>query len=441
MKMTSRIAIAALASVIAAPAFAADLGGNCCADLEERIAELEATTARKGNRKVTLEVSGHVNEFMVFWSGDQQNVGPGGLGALHPDDSGFLVATNNTSRSRFRFKGAAKINAEWEAGFLIEIGVRGTNSSQTNAFNANDLNEKPGLDVRHEALYIDSKRLGRIWLGHTSSAADGITEICVGCGIGQGPDTGPYLGGFRPFGGGGLSWQQIASSTGGSTFAGEGDRRDMVSYTSPALMGFTFSAAVGSDQFWDVALRYANEFNGVRVAAGVGYQSSEEQGGTIFAAPGAGSTATKGFAAGCITNLDNRVDCEAFGVSASVMHVASGIYVAGSYGLTRDNSFLAGLAFGDEDRSWYVTGGVNRKFHALGATNIYGEYGESERGIGVALGFPHEMRWWGVGISQTIDAAAMDIYLNYKHYEGDTFGGLVPVSDLDLVALGAIIRF
>ena len=41
---------------------AADLGGNCCADLEERIAELEATTARKGNRKVCLEISGQVNE-------------------------------------------------------------------------------------------------------------------------------------------------------------------------------------------------------------------------------------------------------------------------------------------------------------------------------------------------------------------------------------------
>ncbi len=34
---------------------AADLGGDCCADLEERIAELEATTARKGNRKVSSD--------------------------------------------------------------------------------------------------------------------------------------------------------------------------------------------------------------------------------------------------------------------------------------------------------------------------------------------------------------------------------------------------
>ncbi|HEX2842454.1 hypothetical protein [Hyphomicrobium sp.] len=36
------------------PTQAANLGGNCCADLEERVQELERTTARKGNRKVTL---------------------------------------------------------------------------------------------------------------------------------------------------------------------------------------------------------------------------------------------------------------------------------------------------------------------------------------------------------------------------------------------------
>ena len=48
-------------------ASAADLGGNCCADLEERIAELEATTARKGNRKVSLTMSGWVAEQVTYW--------------------------------------------------------------------------------------------------------------------------------------------------------------------------------------------------------------------------------------------------------------------------------------------------------------------------------------------------------------------------------------
>ncbi len=51
----------------AGSASAADLGGNCCADLEERIAELEATTARKGNRKVSLTVSGWVTEQVMWW--------------------------------------------------------------------------------------------------------------------------------------------------------------------------------------------------------------------------------------------------------------------------------------------------------------------------------------------------------------------------------------
>ncbi len=62
-KTTSRLAIAtAFAAFASTGVMAADLGGNCCSDLEERVAELEATTARKGNRRVSLEVSGHVHE-------------------------------------------------------------------------------------------------------------------------------------------------------------------------------------------------------------------------------------------------------------------------------------------------------------------------------------------------------------------------------------------
>ena len=44
-----------------APAKAADLGGDCCSDLEERVAELEATTVRKGNKKVSVTLYGQVN--------------------------------------------------------------------------------------------------------------------------------------------------------------------------------------------------------------------------------------------------------------------------------------------------------------------------------------------------------------------------------------------
>ena len=69
------VAAGVLAGGFATSASAADLGGNCCADLEERIAELEATTARKGNRKVSLTVSGWVNQSVLYWDdGRERNI-------------------------------------------------------------------------------------------------------------------------------------------------------------------------------------------------------------------------------------------------------------------------------------------------------------------------------------------------------------------------------
>ena len=163
MKTTSRFAIVAAASVLAGNAFAADLGGNCCNDLEERVAELEATTARKGNRKVSLTVSGQVNEALIFWDDGVE--------------SNAYVVSNNSSRTRFRFVGDAKINADWSAGYLLEIGGRYANSSNRQQTTDRAGGDANAIDIRHSAWWFESKQLGRIWVGETSSATDGITEI------------------------------------------------------------------------------------------------------------------------------------------------------------------------------------------------------------------------------------------------------------------------
>ena len=99
----------------AGSASAADLGGNCCADLEERIAELEATTARKGNRKVSLTISGWVGEQVMWWDDDfsgESNVYVGGLGT--------------TLNSHFKFTGQATISPGWYAGYVIHVEVFGS---------------------------------------------------------------------------------------------------------------------------------------------------------------------------------------------------------------------------------------------------------------------------------------------------------------------------
>ncbi|MEE8297158.1 MAG: porin, partial [Hyphomicrobium sp.] len=99
----------------ASSASAADLGGNCCADLEERIAELEATTARKGNRKVSLTISGWVAEQVMWWDDDftdESNVYVGGIGT--------------TLSSHFKMTGSAQISPGWSAGYVIHVEVFGS---------------------------------------------------------------------------------------------------------------------------------------------------------------------------------------------------------------------------------------------------------------------------------------------------------------------------
>src|SRR5688500_11567618 len=104
-----------------APASAADLGGDCCADLEERIAELESTTARKSNRMSWLEVTCQGKEAGLWWD----------YGAL----SNAYLVINDNSRTRFLFTGKALIDKELEAGYQIEVGIRSANSKRANQLN------------------------------------------------------------------------------------------------------------------------------------------------------------------------------------------------------------------------------------------------------------------------------------------------------------------
>src|SRR3954447_24978241 len=115
MSAASRVALTAAAGFLATQAWGADLGGNCCIDLEERVAELEATTARKGTRKMGLSLYGQVSETILFWDdGAERNV---------------YVVENNAFKNKFGAMGSAKIAGDWSAGFKLEWQVRAFRSS------------------------------------------------------------------------------------------------------------------------------------------------------------------------------------------------------------------------------------------------------------------------------------------------------------------------
>src|SRR5689334_25330484 len=107
-RLGALVAAGVLAGGFATSASAADLGGNCCSDLEERIAELEATTARKGNRKMSVVIYGEVNK-AIMWNN------------LGSENSRQVV--DGATPTVLGVKGEAKISPNWSAGFRIELGV------------------------------------------------------------------------------------------------------------------------------------------------------------------------------------------------------------------------------------------------------------------------------------------------------------------------------
>jgi len=420
MRKLSLIAAAAAASAFATNAQAADLGGNCCADLEERIAELEATAARKGNRKVSLTVSGFVNEMVMFWDDGQE--------------SNVYEVTNGTGPSRFRFVGEAKINSEWSAGYYIE--VQTTSAASNSVTQDNDDAGGPSLSLRQSNWFIKSSRLGQIRVGQLSPATD---DIILGSpanlGHASSSDIGLTGGGlqFRNAATGALSGISINNLLDNLDTA----RRNAVRYDTPTFQGFRLAAAWGEDDYWDIGLWMANTWGDFKVVLNIGYlEDTEGNGfGSVFAV----NPAT-GFCCG-------GPNFQEFKGSAGAMHVPTGLFVDGAWVHREfDSTQGNGVVRLREDYDyWHIRGGIERKdLTPLGLTTFFGAYANGQDpNVTVGTNSSQEIDVWSIGINQQISAAAMDIYLVYKNFEADVTTAGVPVDldDIDIVYTGAIIRF
>jgi hypothetical protein len=490
-------AIAALAGLLLSvgSAQAADLGGNCCADLEERVAELEATTVRKGNRRVTLTLSGQVNRSMLYWNDGFR------------DD--VYSVDNAIANSRFRMTGNAKLSADLSVGFYTEFSLAlGARSHQVNQIDDDGFTGSGGIlggaalgdgiggagdsvpDFNQANWYINSEHWGRLTVGRLASATAGIGVIDLS-NTGVVANSQPFLwgGGFLLRGGSGslaaLTWGQMCGGPGSSAtaaFVGNAgpystdcgihalSRRDAVMYSTPTWHGFTFGGTFGEDDFWDVAARYAGEWHGFRVAAGLGYRWYEDREPDILLVGPPGR------------RLDDT-DRRHWLSSASVMHIATGLFASGAWlqyqyeGTNVHEIIDLNPTRNRPDTSlWWVDAGIEKNWTGWGATTFYGEYGEVNDGItGLVAAAPSAtgglilsglgpigargvvadsaMQWWGVGVVQKVDAAAMDLYLAYRQYSADIRmgasanvpGGAVQipggVEDIWYIQAGARIQF
>jgi hypothetical protein len=469
---------------------AADLGGDCCADLEERVAELEATTARKGNRKMSLTVYGQVNRSIMYWNdGGRSNT--------------FVGLDNHNSASRFGFMGSAKISPTWSAGYsiLVDWGdkARTSGASQrseeggprSNPNNSDALNGDGHLRLRDVNFWLESKPVGRLTLGRiTNSGQNGLIDL-GGTSAGVGSDV-ACTGGAMLFrnAAGALSTTTISSLSFGCG-GPIGIRMEGLKYTSPAFMGFIFDASVGEALKVEVKddaaaatltnvgrvmganLKYAGEFSGVRLAAGIGAEwskSNEDDSigfiSTVTALP-VGSTNLG------VTPTNASADNFYWAAALSLMHVPSGLFAQGHY--TRlsvgAQNPLSGAYDADKDATrWDIQAGIAKNWFGIGNTSLYGEYGRhknfkyandtytcttpaaSTGGTCTVAGSNapdqlkgDELKMWGIGLVQNIDAAAMELYVSWRHFEatdpGTTAAAGPGLKDLDIVLTGARVKF
>jgi len=409
-------------SMTVSSASAADLGGNCCADLEERIAELEATTARKGNRKVSLTVSGWVGQQITFWDD--------GL-----ESNTYIHDLGTTLGSHVKFTGSAQISPGWSAGYVLQIEAISNDGLLTDANTPNTSAlynflggatqaGAGGTQVLQSYWFIKSDQLGKVSVGKQSQASDNTAILVDGSGSlvpanWVAFDTRAF--GIRLADGtqSGRTWG--AGSCGGMGGAWgdcNGLTQNVVRYDSPTFGGFSVSASWGEDDMWDVAGRYAGEFSGFKLALAAAYNETSNQN---------------------YNNLFNRLgltigDMNYFQAGAFLMHVPTGLFGLYNYGTLEIEN--GDLFTGVDQDTHYGKIGLRTRLTAIGHTVFYGEYLLNSDQTANS----DETEVYGAGIVQEVDAAAMSVWVKYRNLSFEDNTG-AQYQDFDYVGVGGLINF
>ena len=354
--------LATAGAVIAAPM----IGGTAVAqDATAEINKMKREVVSKGVGNVQLRISGQVNRAL--------NVVNDG------DTTELFNVDNDNSSSRVRFQGRAGITDDLQLGTNFEVQFE--SNSTADVSQENEQGQGPNnFTERKIELFVRSKTYGRISLGQGDTASNGTSEQDLS-------KTGV------------IAYSGVSDMAGGIEFLDDDDnvsgvsigdvfsnldglsRDDRVRYDTPTFAGFTASTSWGADDAFDVALRYANEFGGIRVAAAVAYAEPEDD-----------------------SDVDDRLNG-----SASVLHTPTGLNLTFAAG--RDE-----LDDGDNDPMfWYVKLGWIANFFPIGPTAFAIDYGYSDEIDAV----DDEAQTYGIFAVQHLSDWGAEFYTGVRNYELD----------------------
>jgi len=422
LRLAALLAAGLLWTGIFFDAKAADLGGDCCADLEQRVAELEATAARKGNRKVSLTITGWVAEQVMWWDDGRES-------------NTYVIGLGTNYASNVQFVGSAVIAPGYSAGYVLHLELRDNNIYSINQSHA-DSSDANSTFAEESYWYLKSDRYGRFAVGKQSPAGDnaafnsdlsGTTPAAYWVAY-DSWDFNIRLsdGSFSNF-----TWGGGKNASGGQCHgwgggAGDcvGSPRNEVRYDSPVIAGVQVVASWGEDDEWGVTGYYTGTW-GDFLVKGVASYSGTNDPNLVVANP-------------AIANFDPS--SRYLQLAGYLENIPTGLWVNFIWG----HMDSAGYQSNDV---YYAKTGIKLKLTSLGLTRPYGEYLRANDGIYDNDGnfVPGASQtFWGLGVVQDIDAAAMQVWVRGRVLSEDlprsVTNGL-GTEDFTEIVGGALISF
>jgi hypothetical protein len=245
-----------------------------------------------------------------------------------------------------------------------------------------------------------------------------------------------------------------------------------VRYDTATYGGFSVSGGYYEDDVWDVAVKYAADWNSIKVSAAAGYTQITDEGCSVGGsannfpqAPGQDNPTGQAKCGGVVAggggapHQDFRRDGSVAQVGASIMHVPSGLFAYGLYQHENNDGTQWTVEHPVKDTSsnaenndtdvWFVKAGIKKAWFPAGATVIWGEGGQYLHQFSGLCANPSgsddsceafipvgtfkngdaitnqvqindsTVDRWGIGVVQEIDSAAMHLFARWQHLSLD----------------------
>jgi predicted porin len=336
-----------------------------------------------GQERIKLAISGQVHRALnVADDGKSTEV-------YHVD--------SDTSNTRLRFVGTAKVTDDLTLGSRIEAAFAPNESADVNQ---NDEESGDFTDQRWAEVSLDSKRFGKLSVGKGSTASDGSAEVDLSrTDVIQYSSTADIVGGllFRQKNGDTLT--DVSVSDAFNNLDGL-SRKIRLRYDTPTFHGFRLSGSLVTDQRYDASLSWGGQGYGFKAAA-----------------------------AAAIADLNQEDTDLQYDGSFSLLHEASGLNLTLSAGLKdRDDQ--------DDAQNYYAKAGWLTRFFSVGDTAFGVDYNrsvnlptDSDEGYSV-----------GAAVVQQFEKFGTELYLQYRLYSLDR--DLDPsVQDINVGTIGTRVKF